>query len=275
VQVLCLVGNDLYRTADDLGRVLPGQPAAHFFQNGTQGAAFTSQPDPTLAAKRAANANIGPPSGPRNSFPRVATDSDGTVYLAFRTPVGTGLSGSHSTGGVSVGSVWTSEMVYFDGAQWHGPGVLAFTDAVSDNRPAILALAPGRLLIAHSSDHRLSPLSVGSPQNDGVSSDVFQSDLTVARTMQPAQLQRIGTVTPASPDAGAAGEQSASALSRGYRPRLNGQSLRLMRGDFHRHTDAAMVHWWTRTAITSTRQRSIGPAAAITTTERPGNTPGG
>jgi hypothetical protein len=237
VQVLCLVGNDLYRTADDLGRVLPGQPAAHFFQNGTQGAAFTSQPDPTLAAKRAANANIGPPSGPRNSFPRVATDSDGTVYLAFRTPVGTGLSGSHSTGGVSVGSVWTSEMVYFDGAQWHGPGVLAFTDAVSDNRPAILALAPGRLLIAHSSDHRLSPLSVGSPQNDGVSSDVFQSDLTVARTMQPAQLQRIGTVTPASPDAGAAGEQSASALSRGYRPRLNGQSLRLMRGDFHRHTE--------------------------------------
>ena len=128
-------------------------------------------------------------------------------------------------------------MVYFDGAQWHGPGVLAFTDAVSDNRPSIVALGSGRLLIAHSSDHRLNPLSAGTPQNDGVSSDIFQSELTVARTQQPAQLQRIGTVTPDSPDAGAAGEQAASALSRGYRPRMNGQSLRLMRGDFHRHTE--------------------------------------
>jgi hypothetical protein len=237
VQVVCLVGNDLYKTTDDVGRVLPGAPATHLFLNGTQGAGFTSQPDPTLSAKRAADNGVGPPAGPRNSFPRLATDADGTVYLAFRTFVGTGLSGSHSTGGLSVGSIWIGEMVYFDGAQWHGPGVLGFTDGVSDNRPSIVALGSGRLLLAHSSDHRLSPLAPGSPQSDGVSSDIFQSELTVARTQQPAQLQRIGTITPDPPDSGAAGEQAASALSRSYRPRLNGQSLRLMRGDFHRHTE--------------------------------------
>jgi hypothetical protein len=227
----------LYKTTDDVGRVLPGAPATHLFLDGTQGTSFTMQPDPTLSAKRAANNGVGPPAGPRNSFPRLATDPDGTVYLAFRTIVGTGISSSHSTGGVSVGSIWIGEMVYFDGALWHGPGVLGFTDAVGDNRPSMVALGSGRLLIAHSSDHRLNPVPGGTPQNDGVSSDIFQSELTVARTQQPAQLQRIGTVTPDPPDAAAAGEQSASALSRGYRPRLNGQSLRLMRGDFHRHTE--------------------------------------
>src|ERR1035437_11047400 len=97
------------------------------------------QPDATLSAKRTPNNGVGPPSGPKNSFPRLATDPDGTVYLAFRTLVGTGLSGSRSTGGGSGGSLWTGEMGDFDGAQWPGPGGLALTDAVSANRPSLLA----------------------------------------------------------------------------------------------------------------------------------------
>ena len=63
--------------------------------------------------------------------------------------------------------------------------MLGFTDAVADNRPSILALGPGHLLIGHSSDHRLNPLPNGTPQQDSVSSDIFQSELTVTRT-QPA-----------------------------------------------------------------------------------------
>jgi hypothetical protein len=237
VQVRCLVGNDLFATNDDIGRVLPGAPATHLFVTGAQGATFTSVPDPTLSGKRAPNNGVGPPAGPRNSFPRIATDSDGTVYLAFREFVGTGLSVSRATGGLSVGSIWTGAMVYFDGATWHGPGVLGFTDAVSDNRPSILALAPGRLLIAHSCDHRLSPQPGNTPANDGVSSDIFQSDLAIARTQQTPQLKLIGQITPDPPDAAAAGEAAQAALSQSYRPRVNGQTLRLMRGDFHRHTE--------------------------------------
>src|SRR5262249_29404308 len=152
------------------------------------------------------NSGVGPPSGPRNTFPRIATDSEGTVYLAFRELAGTGLSSSRATGGVSAGSIWTGAMVYFDGSTWHGPGVLEFTDAVGGNRPSILALAPGRLLIAHSSDHRLNPLGGGTPANDGVSSDIFQSDLFVERTQQTPQLKRIGQITPDPPDAAAASE---------------------------------------------------------------------
>ncbi len=236
IQVRCLAGNDLYTTADDVARVLPGAPATHMFLPSSRGP-FSNQPDPTLAQKRGPNNNVGPPNGPKNSFPRLVTDPDGTVYLAFRQLAGSGLSSSHSTGGVSVGSIWVGEMVYFDGAQWHGPGVLGFTDAVGDNRPSVVALGPGRLLIAHSSDHRLSPLGAGSPQQDGVSSDVFQSELAVTRTQQSPNLQKIGQVTPDPPDPLAAPEAAAATLSRGYQPTVNGQRLQLVRGDFHRHTE--------------------------------------
>jgi hypothetical protein len=236
IQVRCLVGSDLYTTTDDVARVLPGAPATHLFLPSSQGP-FSTQPDPTLATSRQANNGVGPPEGPKNTFPRLATDGEGTVYLAFRQLAGSGLSSSRATGGVSVGSIWVGELVYFDGAQWHGPGVLGYTDAVGDNRPSMVALGPGRLLIAHSSDHRLSPLAGATPGNDGVSSDVFQSELAVTRTQQSPQLQRIGQITPDPPEPSAAGEAAAAVRSRSYRPTVNGQTLQLMRGDFHRHTE--------------------------------------
>jgi hypothetical protein len=236
IQVLCLVDGVLYSTTNDVASVLPAAPATHLFLPSVQGT-YSYQPDPTISAKRSADNGVGPPAGPRNSFPRLATDSDGTVYLAFREPAGSGLSSSHATGGLSVGSIWVSAMVYFDGKQWHGPGVLGFTDGVSDNRPSLLPLGPGRLLIAHSTDHRLSPGNGTTPANDGVSSDVFQSELTVPRTQVAPLLQKIGQITPSAPDPGAAGEVAQAALSRSYRPRVSGQTYQLMRGDFHRHTE--------------------------------------
>lgn len=237
IQVRCLIGNDLYATVDDVANTLPGTPANELFLPTTRGP-FPTQPDPTLTQKRANNAGIGPPAGPKNSFPRLATDQDGTVYLAFRQIAGNGMSSSHATGGVSVGSIWVGAIVYFDGNKWNGPGVLGFTDAVGDNRPALVALEPGRLLIAHSSDHRLSPLAnAGTPQNDNVSSDIFQSELAITRTQQAPVLQKIGRITPAAPDPAAAAEAAQSALANSYRPTVNGQRLQLVRGDFHRHTE--------------------------------------
>ncbi len=75
------------------------------------------------------------------------------------------------------------------------------------------------------------------PPNDEVSSDIFQSELTVARTQVPPQLQKIGQITPDPPDAQDAPEAAAATLSRSYRPTVNGQHLQLVRGDFHRHSE--------------------------------------
>lgn len=236
VQVRCLIGNDLYQTADDLSHAIPGAPAARLFLTETQ-QPFSLQPDPTLSAKRSPNSGVGPPAGPRNSFPRIATDSEGTVYLTYREPLGGGLSASRATGGVSVGSIWISGLSYFDGNQWRGPGLLAFTDGLSDNRLTVNPLGPGKLLLLHPTDHRLSPPPGGNVENQGINSDIFHSEVAIARTQQAPQLQKIGSLTPDAPDPAAAGEAAAAVLSRNYRPTVNGQTYRLLRGDFHRHTE--------------------------------------
>jgi hypothetical protein len=236
IQVRCLMGNDVFTTVNDVASVLPGSPPSHFFEASGTGP-FSTLPDPTLAANRAKNNGVGPPAGPKNTFPRLVTDPDGTVYLAYRNIVGTGLSTSNGTGGLSLGSIWLSQMVYFDGAAWHGPGVLGFTDSVGDNRPSMVALGPGRLLIAHSTDHRLTPLPNGTPALDDANSDVFQSELAVTRTQQSPQLQKIGPIVPDPPDPLNAAETAADTLNRSYRPTVSGQHLRLLRGDFHRHTE--------------------------------------
>jgi len=235
IQVRCLIGNDLYSTNDDVANTLPGTSTGELFQPTTRGP-FPTQPDPTLVQKRTANNGIGPASGPRNTFPRLATDSDGTVYLAFREAAGSGLSSSNATGN-SVGTIWTGAMVYFDGSLWHGPTVLGDSDAVSDNRPSILPLGPGHLLMAQAMDHRQSPLPNGTPAADGTNSDIFALDVPINRTQQSPQLQRIGQVTPDPPDALAASEVAAAALNQSYRPTVNGQQLQLVRGDFHRHSE--------------------------------------
>jgi hypothetical protein len=214
---------------------LPGAPASQHFLPTFKGP-YAPQPDPSLAENRKPNADVGfggVPPGPKNSFPRLATDPDGTVYLAFRHPAGVGLSSSHATGGAAVGSIWSGAIVYFDGSQWHGPGVLADSDAVGDSRPSLVPLGPGHLLIAQAMDHRLSPLPNGTPQVDGVNYDIYALDLPVARMQQSPQLQKIGQVTPDAPDPTAAAEAAAAALNRSYRPTLNGQQYELVRGDFH------------------------------------------
>ena len=238
IQVRCLVGSDLYSTGDDIANVLPGSPAAGLFDPTTRGP-YGPQPDPALANNRKPNGDVGfsaAQDGPKTSFPRLATDSDGTVYLAYRQIAGNGLSTSNATG-ESVGSIWVGEIVYYDGVQWHGPAVLANSDALSDNRPAILPLSPGHLLIAQATDHRLSPQPGGTPQQDNANSDIYALEAQVARTQQPPQLQRIGAIVPATPDPAAASETATVTVSQSYRPTVNGQHFQLLRGDFHRHTE--------------------------------------
>jgi len=235
IQVRCLIGNDLYSTTDDIANTLPGAEAGQFFLPTTRGP-LPTLPDPTLAQKRAPNSGVGPPAGARNTFPRLSTDPDGTVYLAFRQQLGNGMSSSNGTG-ISIGSIWGGAIVYFDGTQWHGPGVLANSDAVSDNRPSILAVGSGRLLIAQSTDHRLSPTPNGTPQMDGANSDIYALDVPVSRTQSSPQLQKIGQVIPDTPDPAAAAEAAAAALNQSYRPTVNGQRLQLVHGDFHRHSE--------------------------------------
>jgi hypothetical protein len=236
IQVRCLIGNDLYYPTDTFSTIAPGSANTQFFLPTGKGP-YQAQPDPSLAANRTANNGVGGGATPLLSFPRLATDPDGTVYLAWRRPISSvGVSTSSATG-QSVGTIWIGQLAYFDGAAWHGPGVIGDSDALGDNRPAMLPLGSGHMLIAQEMDHRLSPLPNGTPAQDGVNSDIYAQELVVNRTQQAPQLTRIGTVTPAAPDPQDATEAAAVALAKSYTPTVNGQAYHLVRGDFHRHTE--------------------------------------
>jgi len=238
IQVRCLVGNDLYSTTNDVATVLPGGPNVEVFEPSLTGP-YGPQPDPNLALNRQPNADVGfsaKMDGPKNSHPRLAVDSAGTVYLSFREPAGDGWSQSQGTGS-SIGSIWISAIVYFDGAVWHGPGLVANTDAVGDNRPVMLPQGPGHLLIGSAMDHRLTPLPNGTPQIDSANADIYVLDLPVTVTQQLPQLTKIGQVVPATPPTSVAAEAGADAIVKNFRPTVNGQPYQLVRGDFHRHTE--------------------------------------
>ena len=85
-----------------------------------------------------------------NSFPRLAIDPSGMVYITFRTRL--------FPGRTPAGSVWAEQMVYFDGAAWKGPIEAPNADQWIDNRPAMAAIAPGDLMMILVTDHRQAEL---------------------------------------------------------------------------------------------------------------------
>jgi hypothetical protein len=192
------------------------------------------------AAVAKAQAQRGP-FGPQmlNSMPRLAIDPGGLVYLAFRT--------RRLPGRSPAGTVWIEQVVYFDGAQWKGPIVIPNTDQASDNRPAMLAVAPGDVLMAVAGDHRLSETMLdpgrraggggmgGAPES--INSDIYAAEMLVKDAAQPVQLRPMPAETVAQAETDAAAEKDQAAMMRGYRATLAGQQLRLLRGEFHRHTD--------------------------------------
>lgn len=202
LQVVCFQGNNRMRTAANLADSLPAAPTPQMFQR-----------------------KLGAASAALNSFPRLATDAEGAVYLAFRASTGNGRS--------PVGSIWSENLVYFDGARWSKPILFPHTDGLLDSRPALLALAPGQLLMVSGMDHRQS--QIPGPK-DWINSDIFAAELPLSRKVQAAQL----VAAPAA--AAVAGAEIQDEIDqidtmRNYHPNVNGQEYQLLRGEFHRHTE--------------------------------------
>jgi hypothetical protein len=82
----------------------------------------------------------------KNTLPRLAIDASGRFWLAFRT--------AHPIWWSPLGTVWSEELVSFDGKDWSKPIFLNHSDNLLDNRPALVSIANGKLLIVNSSDGR-------------------------------------------------------------------------------------------------------------------------
>jgi hypothetical protein len=166
--------------------------------------------------------------GTLNSFPRLTTDSDGKVYLTYRSRI---------AGTTGAGGIWLSSLYYYEGSTWHGPMTLPHTEGFSDSRPALVSLGGGNLLMLASTDHRLSQPQNSAQSGSWINTDIYASELLLRRAFTTPILTSVAPETASLPDKDVKAELGQVALMRDYRTEVNGQGLRLLRGEFHRHTE--------------------------------------
>lgn len=196
------------------------------------------KPDPQNAKTRVPNRDSRQATAPRNSLPRITVDPSGRIWLAFRS--------IHPFWWNPLGTVWTEYVVSGDGNSWTGPVFLPHSDNLLDNRPAILAAKPGELTVIGSADGRrqynLIEKNATSTGLDGaVITDPYNNDLWAnvitlpAGAGQPAVVPAQAAATAAADPLDAV-ELGAVSKMRSHRS----GNLKLLRGEFHRHSDVSM-----------------------------------
>lgn len=151
------------------------------------------------------------------SVPRLATDDHGGVWLFVR---------HHPGGG---GEVWVGSFLRFDGDSWSTPRRLAASTNLIDNRPALAAVGDG-LLAVYSCDRRTST------QNRR-EDDLYAARLGASGTIKPPKLEPDVQADAPKVQAVHPNEIEDVARLRDYRIQSGGQTLRPIRGEFHRHSE--------------------------------------
>jgi hypothetical protein len=185
-------------------------------------------PNPDAAANRKPNGGTAVPAMSLNSFPRLAADSDGKIYLAYRSANGNGTTG--------VGSIWHEEVVYYDGAAWSVPALVPNTDALLDNRPALVPLASSDLLIVSAADHRQQPVT-GVTGQATINSDIYAAELRMSHPQQAMKLTAAPPEIVTRPLDRNQAEADQIGAMRSARVSVGNGNYQLMRGEFHRHTE--------------------------------------
>ncbi len=189
-------------------------------------------------------------------FPRLAADANGKVWLAFR---------GRPPGGewrVGAGPIFCEFVTRMDGDNWLPPVWVPRSDNILDNRPAWAALPDGDMLLAYSGDGRAAvhpPYGIGKAggrKAAGVAPDpnntLFAATLGRSQAATAAKLAAIAAERPLTPSPEVSTEQAIVKTLRDYRVQLGSETLRLWRGEFHRHTemspdgggDGALLDMW-------------------------------
>jgi hypothetical protein len=181
-----------------------------------------------------------------NSYPRLTVDRAGRPWLAFRHRQ-EAIWGNNAV--IVTGAVWTSQATSLSGPAWSVPQPLTRGDGSLDSRPALVHPPAGPVLAFYSSDGRLRREAEMNPQaslkyfsNQGTPPGVFNVDLEVSAlaATTPFAEPRLSAapVLAAEPAANVhPGESADLARIRAYRIDAGGTNYRLLRGEFHRHTE--------------------------------------
>ena len=179
-----------------------------------------------------------------NSYPRLTIDRSGRPWLAFRHRQES-IWGDNAV--LVVGAVWIEHATSLSGSAWSPPQPLTRSDGLLDNRPALVQAPDGPVLAFYSTDGRLRREVEITPDrarryftSQGTAPGVFDVDLEVSalvpvgtgqepRLIAPPQVE---TVPPVHGD-----ETVDIDRMRQYRIENGGKTYRLLRGEFHRHTE--------------------------------------
>ncbi len=220
---------------------LAGAPSARPDQLGLQADSNSLDPDFGRAWHRADGSGAPNYSGTaRNTLPRLAVDGSGRIWLAFRSPTPTWWN--------PIGTVWTEYLVSFNGKEWTAPIFLNHSDNILDNRPALITIADGKLLLVNSSDGRRNFKLAEANSNqfgylpalfeDPYENDLWSDEVDLGPMAKAVSVIGASVAPPAPAGMGAADEAAVESV-RNYRGGAGG-NLRIVRGDFHRHSEISM-----------------------------------
>jgi hypothetical protein len=155
------------------------------------------------------------------------TAADGRLWLLFR---------HHPLPG-GVRETWAEYATSLDGKAWSKPRMLANSDNILDNRPALAPYGPDGVLAVYSSDWRLR----------GASNVVAAGRLPLKTDLYAAILRGGGAAAAPQLVAATAGSTAVAPVHphepqdiqrlREYRVECGGKTYLLARGEFHRHTE--------------------------------------
>ena len=221
VHVRCLKDGQLYEPQGSLDRALKFAPGL----TGREGGPNMKRTNPGMA-----NVTV---QGPRNSFPRIAADSNGQIYLTFRS--GAGLRSQ-------IGTIFHQYLTFYRGGDWTPAVEIPSTNGPVDLRPAIIAVAPGDLLMAAITDHRKPTSGPVGEETTGSGSENLDRTL-MAAAMQTAANPQAPVLMAYTPSAipkiapEIVAERADIKTMRDYRVQLPAGKFQVLRGEFHRHTE--------------------------------------
>ena len=166
----------------------------------------------------------------RISFPRLCLDGEGNPWLWYRR---------HPNPTNTNGERWLSYARYLDGGEWSAEIPIDNSLNLLDNRPALSPLQGGGLMAIYSSDDRttnarsakicnlhaavLSPFQ--KPKPPALVSIDSDGDHVAQTLIDPEEADNVERC-------------------RNFRIKVGGKELRLLRGEFHRHTEISAHRDW-------------------------------
>jgi hypothetical protein len=161
---------------------------------------------------------------PCYGYPKIGIDGKGRLWLTYRQKFGSRYS-THP------GSYWLTFARRLDGDRWTPPVEVHHSDGLLDDRPVLLPHAAGGLRVIHNTDGRYT-----TPET--VANHVYMSYVDLpGEPVEPKLVPYENPHKPANVVAQAKKEAEAALRIKKHRTQAAGKTYRLLRGEFHRHTE--------------------------------------